>query len=142
MNCNSPYAKSCIRVDNPVDQPFTAAVAPLTLEGTPIVNSGCSLVLNRASIQVVKSGLYHFSADVIITPTAAGLVTFQLYKDGAALPCAIAQETVATGDAYSMHIETDLCINTCCVSNPFITVTIGGVTGTVNNLCVGALKLA
>lgn len=143
MNCNkNPYAKSCIRVYNPVDQAFTAADTTLVLQGTSVVNSGCSLTLNPSSIQVNKSGLYHISGDVIITPTAAGLVTFQLYKDGVALPCAIAQETVASGNAYSLHIETDICINVCCVNNPSFTFVMSGVTGTVNNLSVGMVKLA
>ena len=79
---NNQYAKSCIRVYNNTAQAFTAALTPLNLEGTPVVNSGCSLTLNTASIRVNKSGLYHLAADVTYTPTAAGVVILQLYKDG------------------------------------------------------------
>lgn len=139
---NNQYAKSCIRVYNNTAQAFTAALTPLNLEGTPVVNSGCSLTLNTASIRVNKSGLYHLSADITYTPTAAGVVILQLYKDGVALPCAIAQQTVAAGDVYTSHIETDLCLTTCCVNHPLITLDISGVAGTVNHTCVGMVKLA
>lgn len=139
---NNQYAKSCIRVYNNTPQAFTAAVNPVNIEGTPVVNSGCSLTLNTASIRVNKSGLYHLSADVTYTPTAAGVAVIQLYRDGVALPCAIAQRTVAAGSVYTDHVETDLCLNTCCVNRPLITLNVGGVTGTVNHTCAGVVKLA
>lgn len=142
MYCNNQYAKSCIRVVNSTDQAFTATPSPLLLEGTPVVESGCSLCLNASSIQVNKSGLYHISADVIVTPTAAGLLTFQAYNNGIAIPSALSQETVAAGSAYTIHIETDLAINTCCVSRPVITFELSGVAGNVNNLSAGVVKLA
>lgn len=139
---NNQYAKSCVRVYNNSDQAFTAALTPLNLEGTPVVNNGCSLTLNTDNIRVNRSGLYHLSADVTYTPTAAGVAIIQLYKDGMALPCAIAQQTVTAGTVYTDHIETDLCLNTCCVNRPLITLNISGVAGTVNHICAGAVKLA
>ena len=139
---NNRYAKSCVRVYNPVDQAFAATAAPLVLKGTTVVNTGCSLCAEATDIKVLNSGLYHISADVTITPTASGIVTIQLYKDGVALPCAIVQQTVTSGDAYALHVETDACINTCCMNNPLITVQLSGVSGNVNELCVGMLKLA
>lgn len=142
MSCNNTYAKSCVRVYNNTAQAFTASPTVLNLEGVAVVDSGCSLTLNTANITVNKSGLYHFSADVTYTPTAAGVAIIQLYKDGVALPCAIAQQTIAAGDVYTSHIETDLCINTCCITHPSITVDISGVAGTVNHICAGAVKLA
>ena len=139
---NNQYAKSCIRVYNITPQVVTADAQTLNLEGTPVVKSGCSLTLNTASITVNKSGLYHFSADVTITPTAAGTSVIQFYKDGVALSCAIAQNVSEVGNTFTTHIETDLCLNTCCVNHPVISLVASGVAGTVNRLCVGALKLA
>lgn len=139
---NNQYAKSCVRAYNNNPQTFTATPTQLNLEGIQVVDSGCSLRLDDASIRVNKSGLYHLSADVTYTPTAAGVVILQLYKDWVALPCAIAQQTVTAGDVYTSHIETDLCLTTCCVNHPLITLDISGVTGTVNHTCVGAVKLA
>lgn len=143
MSCsNNQYAKSCIRVYNNTTQTFTADVTPLNIEGTPVVQSGCSLTLNTASIRVNKSGLYHLSADITHTPTAAGVIVVQMYKDGVALPCAISSETVAAGSTYTTHIETDLVITTCCVNHPLITLSISGAAGSVSHTCVGVVKLA
>lgn len=143
MSCNtrSPYAKSCIRVYNDTPQVVTADATPLILEGIPIVYSGCSLTLNTGSVTVEKSGLYHLSADVTITPSAAGALTVQLNKDGVVLPCAVTRDTVSA-NPITIHVETDLIINTCCINQPVITVVTRGVAGTVNHVCAGVLKLA
>lgn len=136
------YAKSCIRVYNNASQTFVEDSSVLTLEGTPVVCSGCSLELNSESIRVNKSGLYHVAADVTYTPSAEGTAVVQLYKDGFELPCAIHEESVAAGTTYTAHVETDLCLNVCCVNRPALTLRVGGVVGTVSHLCVGAVKLA
>lgn len=143
MSCNtrSPYAKSCIRVYNDTPQVVTADATPLILEGVPVVYSGCSLTLNTGSVTVEKSGLYHLSADVTITPSAAGTLIVQLNKDGVVLPCAVTRDIVST-NPITVHVETDLIINTCCINQPVITVVTRGVAGTVNHVCAGVLKLA
>lgn len=143
MSCsNNAYGKSCVRVYNNSPQTFVAAGTALNLEGTPVVNSGCSLTLNTGSIRVNKSGLYHLSADITYTPTAAGVAIIQFNRDGVVLPCAVSQHTVVAGSVYTDHIETDLQINTCCVNRPLITLSISGVAGAVNHTCVGTVKLA
>jgi hypothetical protein len=142
FNAKNPYAKSSVRVYNANPQVVTDAATTLTLEGTPVVDTGCSLTLNAGGISVNKSGLYHLSADVTFTPAAAGTATIQLYKDGVPLPCALSQTTAVAATTFTTHIETDLCINTCCVNSPVITLVISGVAGTVNRLCAGVLKLA
>lgn len=142
MNCKSPYAKSCVRAYNATPQTVTATATPLVIQGTTVVDSGCSLTLNPSSITINKSGLYHLAADISFTPTAAGTFVVQLYKDGVALPCAIVQDTAETGNVFAAHVETDICVNACCVSNHEITLVVSGVAGTVTRTCVGALKLA
>lgn len=142
MSYNNQYRKSCIRAYNNNDQTFVAAGTQLSIEGTSVVNSGCSLTLNTANIRINKSGLYHLSADVTFVPTAAGIAIIQFYKDGVALPCAIASETVVAGNTYTEHIETDLEIVTCCVNRPLITISASGVAGNVSHTCVGIVKLA
>jgi hypothetical protein len=141
-NCGNPYAKSCVRVYNDITQPFTAAGTQITLEGTPVVNSGVSIELNPGSIEIEKSGLYRLSADVTINPTAAGTVVVQLYRNGVALPCAIAQNVVSSGNLCTLHVETDQQVQTCCVNHPVYTLRVSGVAGNVTHICVGALKLA
>lgn len=145
MSCNakSPYAKSCVRIYNNAEQTFVSDPATIiALQGDVVVDSGCSLKLGASNVQILKSGLYHISADVTYTPTAAGEAAVQLYRDGIALPCAISTETVVVGNTYTTHIETDLMMSVCCVNQPSITVRIGGVAGTVNHICAGVLKLA
>lgn len=143
MNCNkNPYAKSCTRVYNNAPQTLTTTATPLVIEGTPVVDSGCSLSVNPSSITICKSGLYHLSADVAITPTEAGTSVVQFYNNGVAMPCAIAQNTAVDAVTFTAHIETDICVTACCVSKPQITLVASGVTGTVTHTCVGALKLA
>lgn len=142
MPCNGQYAKSCIRTYNNATQAVTATPTIINIEGTPVVKSGCSLGLNVSSIRVNKSGLYHVTADVTFTPTAAGIATIQLYMDGVALPCAIVQETVVAGNTYTKHVETDLCLAVCPVNKHLIDLRVGGVAGSVTHVCVGALKLA
>ena len=144
MSCNmkNPYAKSCVRVYNNAEQTFIADPATIiSLLGETVVDSGCSLDLSASSIKILKSGLYHVSADVTFTPDAAGEAVVQLYNNSVALPCAISTETVAA-TTYTTHVETDLMVNVCCANQPSITVRIGGVAGTVNHVCAGVLKLA
>lgn len=142
MACKNRYAKSCVRGYNNNPQVVTAALTTLNILGTPVVDNGCSLDLNTSGITVDNSGLYHFSADVIFTPTGAETLTVQLYKDGVALPCAIAQVTTVADTITTLHVETDLCLGVCCANKPVITVTTSGVAGTVNSVCMGGLKLA
>lgn len=136
------YQKSCVRSYNNASQAFTEEPTTLTLEGTPVVATGCSLKLNPASITVNNSGLYHISADVTFIPDAAGTAVVQLYKDGAPLPCAISETTVDANSTYTTHIETDLCIKTCCAVQPVFSIQISGVSGTVSHICAGAVRLA
>ena len=141
MNRN-PYAKSAVRAYNNAEQAFVADGTTLTIEGTPVVDTGCSLKLNPAGITVNNSGLYHISVDITFVPDAVGTATVQIYRDGSPLPCAISETTVAAGDTYTTHIETDLCIKTCCAVQPVFSIQISGVAGTVNHICAGAVKLA
>lgn len=142
MSCKNRYSKSCVRATNASVQTVTAALTPLNILGTPVVDTGCSMDLSTSGITVNNSGLYHFAADVVFTPTADGTLTVQLYKDGVALPCAIAQDTAETGNTTTLHVETDLCLGACCANKPVITVTTSGVAGTVPRVCFGGLRLA
>lgn len=145
MSCQTrnPYAKSCVRYSNAATQALAAATpTTLILAGTPAVDSGCSLCVRGSGIIVNKPGLYHFSADVTVNPTAAGTVVVQLFKDGVAVPSAVGRDTAETGNIFTIHIETDLEVGACCVNKPTFTVVVSGVAGNVINVSAGALKLA
>lgn len=142
MSCKNRYAKSCIRAYNPVAQTVPATATVLQLAGTAAVDSGCSLTLNPSSIRVNNSGLYRFSADVTVNPTAADIISVQLYKDGVPIPSALVRDSGEIGNITAMHVETDLCIQACCASNPEITLVISGAAASVTFVSIGALKLA
>ncbi len=138
----NPYAKSCVRVYNNSVQPVFENPATLTLEGTPVVESGCSLTLNPSSIVINNSGLYHLSADVTFTAVSKGNSVIQLYMDGLPLPCAVAKDFTESGNTFTTHVETEVCVQTCCMKHPAITLVTSGVDGEVSHTCVGVLKLA
>ena len=139
---NNPYAKSCVRAYTNIPQVVTATPTTVTIEGTPVVESGTSLSLTPSSIVVNTSGLYHFSADVTFSPTEAGTFVVQLYRDGVALPCALSQETTVVDGIITTHVETDLVLSSCCAVQPVITLVVSGVAGSIIHTCVGGLRLA
>lgn len=141
-NMKNPRFKSCARVYNNNNQTVTAALTPLVLEGSPVVDSGCSICINSGNFVIEHSGLYHLSADVTFTPTSSGTFVIQFYKDGIALPCTLTQAIVSAGNTVTLHVETDLQIGTCCINQPSITLDTSGVAGTVNHVCSGVLRLA
>lgn len=141
-NLKNAHMKSCARVYNNTPQTVTADLTSLILEGSPVVDSGCSICINTGSFSIRNSGLYHLSADVTIVPNASGVFTVQLYKDGIALPCALSRVNVATDSQMTVHVETDLYIHTCCVNTPVITLNTSGVAGSISHVCAGVLKLA
>lgn len=74
--------------------------------------------------QLRTGGIYHVSADVTLTATAAGTATVQ-----------IALNTV--------HVETDISAPCCpAAGGRTVTITAGGVAGTVTHVCSGVTRLA
>lgn len=162
MSCNTIYQKSCIRCYDNENQDLNTVATPVSIDGVTVVDSGCSIQLQNQGFQIVKSGLYHISADVTVTAgstssasatsssattissaSSSNLVTVQLYKSNQALPCAIAKATVSGTD--TIHVETDLYLVACCAQQPVITVNVNGataVTNAITHVCAGCTKLA
>lgn len=142
-NC---YQKSCQRFYNNNAQALTAGgTLTLTIAGAKVVDSGVSISTEPASYEILKSGLYHVSADVAIDTITAGAVTFSAYLDGVQMPCTIKPITlVADGNAV-VHTETDIAFSSCCgCVNHAITFVLASTTGagTVTNFCSGIIKEA
>lgn len=142
-NCNY---KSCQRYYN--NNPQAVAVSSnvqLIIEGTKVVDTGVSIETYPQNYTTLKTGLYHISGDVVVTATAAGLATLQVYMDGIPLPCTLKPITLAVG-ANPVHTETDLQIDGCCadVSHVFtyVLTTDATATGNVTQFCSGIVKLA
>lgn len=151
MNCSNKcgktcHDKSCQRFYN--NNPQAIAVGgttQLVIKGNKVVDSGISIETESQNYTVVKRGLYHISADVVIEGVTAGDVTLSVLMDGVVLPCTIKPATLAAGGFTQIHTETDLCLTSCCcdVNHTFtfvLTSTTGA--GNVTQFCSGVLKLA
>lgn len=139
------HDKSCQRYYNNNPQPFTAdSTIQLIIAGAKVADTGVSIETQPQSYTTLKTGLYHFSADVIIDVTTLGAGTLQMYMDGVPLPCTTRDLRLPVGD-NEIHTETDLCLTGCCcdVEHSFTyTFTSTGAVGTITQFCSGVLKLA
>lgn len=99
---------SILRTYNANAQTLAAAASlTLTLAGETVVKNGEAITLSPAAYGIVRTGIYHVTADVDVTATAAGAVTLAWYLDGVALPCTQKLATLAEGSTV-IHTETDL----------------------------------
>lgn len=130
--------KSIERAFNNVSQAFVSTGTTLNLLGTLATDTGVSISTNTNNFTINTCGTYIISADVTFEPTGAGNVIVQLYKNGVALPCAISIFTVAVGDIYTLHVETDLYLK----EDDIISVNISGVAGDVTWIGATCEKLA
>lgn len=74
--------------------------------GSAVRRYGCNCMLDGGSISLLGSGYYDASVSLTVEPTAEGTITAQLYKDGVAIPGAIATATAAAaGDAVTLPIS-------------------------------------
>ena len=77
--------------------------------------------------------LYEAESTVTFTPSAAGTVTFQMYLNGASLPCTLRQMTVVSDTEYTITTHAAAFLSgSCAMIKPVVSVLIGGVAGTVN----------
>lgn len=150
MSCSSGKHKtckdkSCQRYYNNNPQAFVAGqTLQLQVAGNRVVDTGVSIETQGQSMTTLKTGLYHISADVVISVTAASTGVFQIYMDGVPLPCTLRDLTLVAG-ANPVHNETDLVLDACCcdVSHTFTFVfTSGTAVGNITEFCCGILKLA
>ena len=135
--------KSAVRTYNNSAQAVSAVATQLTLNGTEITRTGCSITPDGNILRINNGGLYFLATDVTITPTAAGTVTVQMYLNGAAMPDAIAQQVVAANGTTTLHVETSRLLAACpCTTKPTISVWISGAAGTVSWVGATAIREA
>lgn len=138
-------AKSCQRFYNTTPQPFAAGqTVQLQIAGSRVVDTGISIETQPLSYTTLKTGLYHFTADVVADVTTLGTGTLQMYMDGVPLPCTLRNLRLPVG-YNEIHTETDLCLTGCCCdvehTFTFILTSVDAV-GNVVQFCSGVLKLA
>ena len=143
MSCKNRNYKSAQVALNTTAQPVVAAGTGVTVLGNLLTDTGCSIDTIGSGFRFCASGLYRIRYSITVTPTDAGTLTVQLFKDGVALPCTLVQDTVAAESVYTVTVEAPaLVLSTCCNINPTISAVVGGVNGTVNYVCASAVKLA
>lgn len=147
MRCTNQaqrYQKSALCNYNNTSQtlnPSLAGGATIVLGNTG-TDTGCSIAATSSGAQVLCSGLYSVDADVTFTLVATpGVTTFQIYKDGVALPCAQASVSALADDTESVSFGTVLCVNTCSASQPTFTIVATSTTSTEITVTHAALKL-
>lgn len=110
------------------------------------VNKGSYAELVGSAIQLDKCGVYMVEVDASLTPSAAGTVGIQMFKDGVAQPQAYSYFTGAVDTAGSASFMTYVQVpqnnSPCCCSSPtFVTinnVSEESVTGRIN-VCVSKI---
>lgn len=140
---NTRYQKSIVRAYNNATQTITADQTALALQGAQVVNSGCSVGMETAAYRIRTGGIYNISADVTLTAAAVGTASVQIALNAASLPCAVSTVTTAENGTYTIHVETDINVPCCpAAGGRTVTITAGGVAGTVTHVCSGVTRLA
>lgn len=111
--------------------------------GTVIRRFGPNLGLSGNAIQIDGAGYYNIQASFTMAPTAAGNVTITAYKDGVAIPGAIATEATGTAnDPINLSISSvvrEFC--TCCDGLSNLTFVLTGTAAAVTNAAIVVEKL-
>lgn len=144
MACqNAKYQKSVVRYYNNAPQTMTEVQTALALKGVEVVNSGCSIRADTSAYNLITGGIYHISADVTFAAAEAGEAVLQIESGSVGLPCAVAVVTTAADGVYTAHVETDIGVLCCpAVGGRVITISIGGVGGTVSHVCSSVTRIA
>jgi hypothetical protein len=134
-------SRSAIYVVNPASQEVVAdGVINL---GTIVRRFGCNLQLMGNGIRVTGPGYYSIDGSITLTPAAAGTVTVTAYKDGVAIPGAVASATVAAADTQVslplVGVIKENCV--CCDDSSSVTFVLSGGDSTVTNVAIEIEKL-
>lgn len=107
------------------------------------VSSGTSVTLNG-------TGIYHITATLTGSGTAAGVLTAQLYENGVAIPGAISSSTITTADTeirsltidYYIKVDSECILGTWAVSPKTLTLVNTGVGATYTSVVFNVEKVA
>lgn len=108
--------------------------------GSVIRRFGNNIRLDGGSILCCNAGYFDVETILTITPTAAGNITAQLFKDGVAVPGAFASATVAETDTL-VNLPINALVRNCgCNCSSVLTVKVNA-SCVVNNLATVVEKL-
>lgn len=119
-NCNclkNPHYKSSAQLYNTSSQTLGGTPEALNLLGAEVTDTGASVKMLPAAIEIEHGGLYQIELAVNINATTAGAVSIQLEKNGVALQETKRTQTLAVGNAV-METGTVRYLATCCCQDP------------------------
>lgn len=100
---------------------------------------GCGIESNGTGVTCKDVGYYSIEATVTGVASAAGVVTASIYENGAARSGATCSTTVASGDTFTLPLQTEVRV-TCCAVPSDITIVVNGVAITSVNANLKAVK--
>ena len=100
-------------------------------------NGITTFATNSNSVRLNQPGMYHITAQLVGSGTAAGVVTVQLNENGFAIPSALSSQTIttATTEQRTLVIDYFIIVNSSCVLGNLTT---EAKTLTLTNTGVGA----
>lgn len=119
--------------------PQTVAELGTISLGTTTRRFGCNLALSGDAIECSGPGYYTVTASLVVAPTAAGVISVELYKNGAPVTGAISTTTVAAAnDPASLSIVGTVRLGCCETGTLTLVLTEGA--GSVENVAVRVEK--
>lgn len=103
--------------------------------GTTVKRSGCTVKQNGDSISIDGAGLYRIGGAITCKPTASGLLSATVYRDGQPLAGTTFSANAATGNLVTIPILAVIKLKGCCCDEPtIISIVFSGVAGTVEQI--------
>jgi len=131
--------RSLIQVVDPSAQ--TVAQDGIINLGSVLRRYGCNCRLSGNAVEISGEGYYEVNASVALAPTAEGEISVTLYKDGAAVPGAVAYATAAAaGDSVTVPITATIRQGCLCEGASQLTLVLGEGAATVRNVSVRVVK--
>lgn len=107
--------------------------------GQVVRRFGCNIKMDGPNPVIQGTGYYRIASNITINPSANGIATLTLYKNGVVVPGAKAQVITAAGSPYSLSV--DAIVRDTCDCQSDITATISGVAGNVTNAAIAIEKI-
>lgn len=121
--------KSLLYANNQNAQTVVAAGTAVNF-GNVVRKYGCDINMSGGN-PVIGPGYYSTDVNITFLAGATGTETFQIYKNGVAVPGA--EATITTADETTYSVTIPCIIRNCCPCGATITVVASGVAGTVTN---------
>lgn len=131
-------SKSAIYTSN-ISAP-TVAAGEIVPPGTTTRRYGCNVRQDGNAITLCGQGYYLLNVSATLTTIAAGTVSLTAQKDGVAIIGATASQTATANGTTNLGI-TAIVRNACGCESSLLSLILGGVGATVNNLAVTVEKL-